>query len=304
MTEILPFPFDKLENLTRDELAVQGKVRALYEMSADSPDLLNRLMEPISSLLRVDLKTELVKVQVLTSEEMIQSFGQSLVLTHFSVEPVGKSALLAFDPVLAKVLSIRILSDTDVTEDDVLAFDFKPITALEEGVVQYATVLLLERVREILGTSRLKFNFDSLHRDATILKNLLTTAQQNIVFTVRLTLLRRDYYVRLILPMAICDHLGWTKSNDRSESERLKQMGRFDCEILLNVAQVQLEPKQLEELADGDILLFDHATVDLQDGRLIGRARLNLTETESDQGYWASLEIRKDAILARLEDVF
>lgn len=302
MSDVTPFPFDRLPVLSAESLRVD---RALMQLSSgleSQAQLIEKILFPLQDLLKVGMQSELIRTQFSTAEELIHSIGLNAFMVNLSVQPAGQMAHLVFDPIFVKMLVARMLSGTTMTEDDLLALEMKPVTPLEEGVVQYVSLVMLEHLRSVLEESRLQFAYDSMLRQSINLEKWLQSKGGYVNFIVRLNVFGRDFFVRLILPLAVTEAVKISRDENAFEAERLKQLSRFECEMELGVAQVTLHPGDLEQLAEGDILLFDHASVTVSDGKIQGEARLHLRD--STEGFVTALQIDQDRIHAKLTGVF
>lgn len=302
MSEVLPFPFDRLPAISAESLRVD---RALMQLSSgleSQEELVERILFPLQDLLKVGMESELIRSQFSTAEELIHSIGHNAFMVNLSVQPAGQMAHVVFDPIFVKMLVARVLSGTTMTEDDLLALEMKPVTPLEEGVVQYVSLVMLEHLRGVLTGSRLQFAYDSMLRQSTSLEKWLQAKGGYVNFFVRLNVFGRDFFVRLILPLAISESAKANADDGQFETERLQQLARFECEVELSVAQVTLLPNDLEQLSEGDILLFDQASVTVNNGEILGEARLHLRD--SSEGFVTALQFDQDTIHAKLTGVF
>lgn len=303
MPEVVPFPFKSLPHLTADEVQLRKKILNAYSFLESRQDLINQIFTPLKDTLKTSVQARVRHLKSVSFEEFQASLSGEVVMGSFLLEPMGQKALVLFEPSLAKVVVSKVLSGDAFNLDKLLGSEYRPVSVLEEGVVQYLLVSLVAHIQQHLKPQNFSVSYDNLYRDPKVLPSLFSAKETLVVFSIQLFFFDREFYLKFVLPLPQLEQMGLTELEELFVQKRLQQFGKFALDMQLEVAKVELEPSDIEGLNAGDILLFDESHVTYHDRNLQGHGVLRLSGAGMDEGYQADLEIQGDKVSAKLTSV-
>lgn len=300
MSSVLPFPYSSLPKVTQESVQLRKKLLNAYYFFESHQDILKELSEPLREILKTPVPLEVTCLESAALEHLVSGLPEKTLLVLFRLEPHAKKAALVFETLLAKILIHMVLSGDRLDQKRFRELQLKPLTFLEEAVVQYIFVSVLERLSSRLSPKTFSIVYDDVVRDPKRLMGSFSVQDPLGVFSFKLHLLEHDFYLKLVLPISTADHMRLTKLHKAFVKERLTQFGNFDVPLELEAAGVDLEPADLDGLDAGDIVMFDEASLWLKEGGLEGQARVRLVDHEGREGYLVDVETAGEAIRARI----
>jgi flagellar motor switch protein FliM len=255
-------------------------------------------MEPLKEVLKTDFQAKIIHVEAkdLASVELSCSEHSIMALIH--VEPRGKKVLVIFDSLLAKILVHKILAGAEVETEHLLPLQMKPLTALEEAVVEYILVSAIEKI----SAQDFSLTFEDVIRDPQKLTGYFSHQENFAEVSLDLSIMNKDFFVKLVLPLSVADNLGLTIHDEYFQNQRLKQFEKFHVDFQLEMGKVTLTPSDLAALDNGDIVMLDEVSVDLSRELFHGRAHLKLCGELLNRGYEVDLVTKGDVIQAKVID--
>jgi len=303
MSNILPFPYDKLPHFSSDEVQLKKKLLNAYYFFENRSKILQELAFPIQDILHTPIDIKITHLESSNLEKLISSLPQKTLLGLVRLEPQGKKAVLLFETLLAKILVFKTLSGGKLDQKKISQLQLKPLTSLEEAVVQYILISVIEKLSANISPKNFNITYEDVIHDAKKLTGSFSHQDQFAVFSLQIHLMERDFYLKLILPIDVADNLGMTKIEEKFVKERLKQFEKFNLQLQLEVAHVNLEPDDLEQLNSGDIIMFDDVSVEHKGRKISGQAQMKLANQDSTDGYLVDLETHGDILKAKIQSV-
>jgi len=287
---VTPFPFDKLPQFTKNDVAISNHLLNAYYFFENRKDTFQRLTEPLKDIFGAQASFKLTSLNTCRLEEMMEKMADNFLVGVVRIEPHGKKAIAVFDPLLAKIAVSQTLTGGKVTSDKVAQLQLKPLTSLEDAIVQYILVSLIEKISESTGTKNFTLTFENTLRDATKLNGQLSNQDEFAIFTLKLHVFDREFYAKLILPMPVVDDFEMASHDEYFASERLKQFTTITTDFVLEVARVELIPQEVDELSVGDMIIFDEASVSIEQGNVSGKAKMKLLNSDDHDGFMVDIE--------------
>lgn len=292
--KIQSFPFQDCPQYTRFEVDCVQRLARLYAFTKEHQDALAIIAEPVQTLLKSEVTLHLSHIEVAEIEDVVAAVADDFLIATFGIEPTFKKALLIFDPVLARIMVTRVLTNADVSVKNTPELLTKPLTVLEESVVQYVLIHLLETVKKRLTTHHFNPRFDAVGHQAKDLLKSFKKQERLFLVSLRLHWSDQDFYLKLALPLNDALGVGLGVTHQEQKLRRLSDFENFAVDFFLEVGQVTLTPDDVEQLAIGDMIFFDEG-VDLTEMRqLCGEAQLVCQWDGVKRGY--RVDIKTDDV--------
>ena len=170
MSKVNPFPFERLPQFTLEEVLLKKKLFSAYQHIASQPRILKKLSEPLVEILGNDIDLKVTHVEANDFDNVAVGFSENTLLGLVRLEPQGKKAAIVFESLLAKLLISKILSKDTLTPEKLTQLQLKPLTVLEESVVQYILVSLIEKISSNFSNKNLHLLKKTKNKN-TIIKN-------------------------------------------------------------------------------------------------------------------------------------
>lgn len=299
MTDISPYPYQSLPQFTSQEVQLKHKLLNTYYFFQSQTDTLAFLLEPLKEILKTDVKVKVTHIESAQLNDVMNACSDRSLLGAVHLEPHGKKVVLVFETLLAKILVHKLLSGSDVTTDKVVQLQLKPLTVLEEAVVEYLLVAMLEKYK----AKDLSVAYECVLRDSNKLMGLLSNQDVFAVISIQLTLYKKDFFIKLVLPLHVADDLGLSSRDEYFIAKRMREFHHFKTTFQLEVGEVTLNQTEIGQLVEGDIVLFDEVSLEATGHPFHGKAKMRLTDSTSDAGYMVAVESQKDSIQATIESI-
>lgn len=280
---VQPFPFDKLKSFSKSDALLWQKALKIYELPVFKKDLMQQIAEPLSKVMKSSVQVTLETVTSLNFAAIKKTVGIGQSLGVFRVEPHGDRGLLVVENLFAKLMVERMLSERDVTEDSLIRLRTRPLTALEEGALQYAFLLIFKKMSAVLDLPQLQFKFESFERDLSRVRLSADDEQSMMHLKIRLECFGEIFHVSLYLPLIVEESLSQKDENESFKSERLRHFSEFPLTMTLLAGELEITAQEFSTLSEGDIVLFSNSTLsDFNSGQ--GQARLVFGDDLNDHG--------------------
>lgn len=288
--KIQPFSFQDCPQYTRFEVECVQKLARLYAFTKDHQEALSIIAEPVRHLLKSEVTLHLSHIEVAEIEDIVAAVADDFLVATFGIDPTFKKALLIFDPVLARILVTRVLTQGDVSIKNTPELFTKPLTVLEESVVQYVLINLLEQVKSRLATQKFNPRFDAVGHQAKGLLKSFKKQERLFLVSLRLHWSDQDFYLKLALPLNEALGVGLGAVHPEQKLRRLSDFENFAVDFFLEVGQVTLTPEDVAQLAVGDMIFFDEGVDVMESYGLRGEAQLACQWDGVRRGYQVDLK--------------
>jgi len=301
MPKISPFPYDKLQKYSLEGVQLKKKLLNAYYFFESHTEILDELVKPLEEILKTKLEIKITHLESSNLEEFVQSLPNKTLIGLVGLEPHGKKVVILFETLLAKLLVYKILSGGHVDLEKISQMQLKPLTSLEEAVVQYILISVIEQISTTITPKNFSLAYEDILTDSKKLLGSFSHQERFAIFSIKIHLYERDFFLKMALPITVAEDLGITQFNEDFAKERLKQFSKFMVNLQLEVAHVSLEPADIDQLHLGDIVMFDDTSVELDDNKITGHAMMKLADQETNEGYLVDLEVKGDFIHAKVK---
>jgi flagellar motor switch protein FliM len=303
MKIVSPFPYEDLPQLSALEVHLRKKLLQIYETAASPSAVLPLIAGCFQDILGGEVRLKLIGTEARKVEAAMSDLGGDFVAAVVRLDPLPHKAIVGFDPLLAQFLVAAILSGKPPEAQMATELKLKPLTVLQEAVVEYIIIDLIERITSKLGKKSFAPVYEDVVRESEKVANVWSAQDALAFLPIKLSWNTHDFYLKCFLPVVAADKMGFTRSDASFERERYRDLGAFPAEVILEVGRVALTPAEWETVETGDIIFLDELSVGMHGGRLTGQGRLLLTEGTDDAGFLCDLEIGDDGVQARIESL-
>lgn len=288
MTQVQPFSFHRLPQYTHSQVNLQNQLVNSYWFLESKSRVMERIVAGLEELFKSPASLHFTHVESQNLEEFAHSLPQNILLGLVQLEPMGKKAALLFETHLVQLMVLKMLTREPVSQEQFIKLQFKPVTPLEEAVVEYILVVLLEVFSQAAATKNFNVLFSEILTDPGKLMGVFSNNDPYAVFSIKLSWLDRDFFLKLVLPLPAAQKLGLTERSEPFLHYRFKQFENLTVPFELTAAHVELKPSEIEQLAPGDIILFDESSISL-DGPGVSGTGVFKPELSEGHGYEVSL---------------
>ena len=304
MSKVQAFPFDSLPQYTEDQASLKHRLLSTYYFFQNQKHVFEMLSEPFAEIIGTKLKTRIAHVDLIDLSKFVLSCSEHALIGTLHMEPHGKKALVVFETLLAKVLVHQMLSGKTMSVDHLAQLQIKPLTALEEGVVEYVMVAALDKIYERLKNQGFSVTYDNILREPKKLMGLFANHDEFAVYTIELSLFERNFFVKLLLPLTVADDLVALDQEQYFLDRRLKNFGKFNADFQIEVGDLNLSSDEIDSLDEGDIFLLDNCDIELKKSGIKGMARMTLDQDDNDHGYEVELEGQAKSVRVTVDSVY
>ncbi|MCP5463553.1 MAG: hypothetical protein H7A33_00850 [Deltaproteobacteria bacterium] len=292
MAEIQNFPFNELTHYTRAEAALYQKLLKTFFFFEKQSRFFEILTEPLDKICQQQSQLSITHFEARTSEELAGSLPKDSLISVLRIDPHCGQALLTFDSLLAKALAHQVVSGEIIDPKKISDLQLKPLSSMEEAVVQYLLVSILDQISQNISHKNFSLQFEDLFKNPKSLHERYKDNEQFGVYTVMLKLFGRDFFLRLILPVASLSQFAANDYQEALKENRLKQFGNLEADFSLEVAEATMAPEDFFDLEEGDVILFDegHLKRSADHKGWQGKAELVMNDPNERQGFGLNIE--------------
>lgn len=301
MTQISLYPFDRLPRFAADALAIRGRLLSVYQFLSGQTDFFSACSQPFVELMGEGVTLSLDHLDSGPFEKLAAALPQRALAGVVRLEPRALRAFLVMDISLLHLVSAHVLSGGKASPEQLSAAELKPITPLEEAVVEYVLVSLLERISETLGRKNFDMHFETVATDMAALATVASSVPSFAVFAIRVRCGARDFFMKVFLPDAILHDFGLSHYDNVYALQRLPTFEGMGVDLTLVAGSVTLSYEDIAGLTPGDIILLDETAVTKDADEWRGRARVLVGEGDGPGGWWVRLEPQDGRLLTRVD---
>lgn len=298
--QITDFPFDQLPQFKREDLSLKKRVLEQYSFLEDSKDFFAHFLEPFRELLPQEMHISLLQVKALRMKDLEEQSEHQKLSCLIHVLPHNKFAFLSFDPLLAKHLVTSALSGGKLPKEALLRDAIRPLTALEEGVVEYLVVSCLERIESQFAKKDFSLRFEVLLNAEQKLTRYFSLNEEMALFSFLVSHPQKDFHFQFALPLTLGKDLGWDRSGDEFVKLRTRDFLNFKIDFVAQVGSVELSHADVDALQEGDIVLLDQTTLSSLTTPRQGYVHLIPLEASRTLGFELKLQPSSENLVAEI----
>ncbi len=269
------FPIDKLPSYSKADAGMVNRLVELYDTLAADSSLLETARSALQGLTVDPVALEVADLRQTNIENLSATITAGSVVAVVRLGDGARKTGIAFDALLAKALTHKALSPQAKLPDKV-ALSFRPLTPLEEAVVQYVVVALLDQI----GKSHPETTYvcEDVTSDIKKMATLFTSHEPLAQVVLSMRLATHQFQISIFLPMRLVETLVPPKSINNKAS--FSKYGFLPLSLCVDVGQVELSSRDLAQLQEGDIVLLDQCEAVLSGQNISGMARLRLIDED------------------------
>lgn len=301
---IISFPFEALPHVSAQKWQLKKRLFHIYTLFSEKENLLQDIIQPLEKILKQEISAELIQIETQTISDIVSTLPQRVLLTLLRVDPYPKRAFLSFDLGLAQVATGSVLSGGRAALSSLSFEQLKPITPLNEAVIEYLVVSFLQKVTDYLGPARFALGFEEICQEPKKLLSFYANTDEIALFTIGLTIQDKKFFVKVGLPIQAAQDFSSQDNENDFFHYRLQSFLGLKNDFVLELGHVELDPEELHRLEEGDIILLDESGVTLNEKKSVqGEAVVRPAHGEKGLGYGVELSSHKGHVRAKIKEL-
>lgn len=208
------------------------------------------------------------------AEQFVDQLATPAAVVVVGMPPLEKKMLIDVDCMLATRIIDRMLGGRAEEPHDV-----RPLSDIEQGVLQYLVLQILSGIRHVFGHhARIHFRYEQFHASSEPLRLLFAPREHVAVMMVRVSVDDADGFVRLVFPhpfieAAFLDAQGIGEDRREEKTFLLERLSHYDyvkCPLWAEAGSGKVTPQELAALEIGDVIVLDQSRVVLEKGKPSG----------------------------------
>jgi len=303
---VKPFFFQGLKKLNKKQIQLEEALLNYFPQGLSKNPLQKKLEDFFMNQFHVDCHLELRKIEELSIGQWLKSLPSQCVVAHFGMHPINQTAYLWVDSVIAYSLIDRLLGG-----EGEYPTELKPLTPIEEGVLQYLLLKTLTQLSQSCGNAEsMHFRLEKITRNS---KEIVLPDMQNtpsVLLHFRLQIGSCTGFVLLVLPNPLLESAFLGKEpleqiQDSSEDllAPFQKMSYVRADLWAEIGSVSLTISEKNQLEKGDVILFDQTHSHMADGHLAGNVVLRVGDGKSG-GFLTQLVSADSPTILRILDYY
>lgn len=307
MAEIQPFPFETLKTYSSKEASLLSWLYRVLPPSGYEPILSSRVTESCRKYLGTSFSIRSESVCDFSFSNFLEGLPEKFACAVVSLDHHPQKILIELDYGLSLSMVDRILGGAGQSRPAP-----GPLTSLEEGVLQFFVVKILQEIENFSGILP-KPVLDKIVTRSSDLANFESPDARLILATFRVQLQNQDGYLRFVIPQSLLWPLRDSmervieKTLSRAEPSRIKDALRgFDSMktvVWAEAGTVTLTPEDLSQIERGDIILLDEAYANFEGQKLTGEIIVRVGQ-DVPGGIRARIDGAEKSLKVKIEDIF
>lgn len=276
---VIPFRF-KLKKVSRRQ---QLLLSALYDYLPDTPmraRFTHGVREAMTKVLGDPFEMRLESVEQEPASFFLRRLPASPVVAIVSLAPARGMILCEIDSTLAMMAIERLLGGNIESLSTP-----RPLTDIEQGVLQYVILEILAGIREHVGEEpRVHFRFERVAVSVEEASSFVEPDDQVALLSWRVSLGRYSGFVRMAFSEPFLDQAllefesrGEVRTLERNyRDELLALFGAMRVPVWAEAGRTTVSPADLKGLEEGDVILLEQGEATLAAGAVSGHVVLRV----------------------------
>lgn len=275
---VKPFHYENLERLTRQQVDLHAAVTRFLPRALPPEAFVERLTALLQKYVGEHVQFELTALREPRFGKYCDSVPDPAILFVLSCVPLDKKAILQVDFALAHILVDRMLGGSGEHSQDL-----RPLTNIEQGVLQFLMLKLLNLMAQVTEGTEVQFRMDSMVAESAKLRSLNEPDDLMALLSVQITIGKKAGFIRLALPHPLVEGLlaALAPQERRITGEDLERLEKI-CDVKLPVwielGRVDIEHVDLSALEAGDVILLDQILIELGEHGVQGPVTLRVAD--------------------------
>lgn len=274
---VKPFRFKLAKVLPQEQRALE----ALFEFlpKTGMRDKLHAaIIETLSTHLNRDTSYHLEAVTQDSFESFCNKMPDPAVVVVLGTAPREGKILLEVDANFAGFLVERLLgADTESLPSP------KPLSEIEQGVLQYLVLQLLAHIYRLCGNdTRVHFRFEKFLFNAKSVKEIVPLHSSAFILNLKISVGGSSGFVRLVFPSPLVEklYLGVEAKGEARQAEyqyllnRLTEFDHIKFPLWADAGRATITAGDIEGLETGDVIVLEDTSLKLDDKGIGGKVVL------------------------------
>ncbi len=269
----------RLPQLSGDEFRLCSAWRSLLVSSEARQVILNEVVAFLERHLGRGISLSAEDISAKKYGVFSESIGDFAIVAVLGRPASGERALLVIDYALGGMMVDLLLGGNGERGAEPL-----PFTDTEQGLMQYMIMQLLAMFHQTIGDRvDCHFRFERFLVRHSEIAELYPPRETVVISPFRVTRGELGGFVQVVLPKNLLLRLadsneGLMKDGEELARRALQLCGRDKVHLRAEIGRAELTPADIAGLEAGDVILFDDSTVNLRDGKPVGKAILRAGE--------------------------
>lgn len=302
---VQPFRF-KLKKVSGKEQKVLSALYDFLPRTGMRDRFSEAVREALTKHLGVETSYALEAVSQGGFDPYLEKMADPAVIVVLGMAPREGKILVEIDDHLAALFIEKLLGGTGESVPKP-----HPLSDTEQGVLQYLILQVLAHVYRLCGNdARLHFRFEKFVFSPRALKGTVSGDGSAALLTIKITIGEHDGFIRLYLPSPFIEqqYLNVPMKGEAREKElsyllgQLQEFGFVTVPLWADGGITTVSAADLENLEEGDVILFDSTQIALADGRITGKVILRTGEGRHG-GFVSEISALPGKLKCKLVDV-
>lgn len=272
MTSIKPFRF-RLAKVSSEYIHMVNDLLQFLPAKGDKEKIQLAVRKALQQYLS-DIRYYLKDVEKQTFHDFFTRLPNPCCLGVLGLEPFSEKAFVELDPVLSLLVIEKLLGGAEQEFGSL-----RPLTETEQGVIEFLLLKLLSQIHKLCGSNaKLHFRLEKMILEPSHVRPFEREGKDLVCLKFHVSFLKRSGFIKIYLPNPwILEGFLKDLPEDQKSLEHLelkKDLSRFDdfnCFLSGVLGRAQVVAKDLKDLEEGDVVLFDETGLKFSNRRWSGK---------------------------------
>lgn len=276
---IKPFKLTELEHVPREQRELhRAMLQALPEVVLDR-DFLGKVRSILHQYTQMDIDLWLHSVRTYSRSSLRSLIPGTSFLGIIGLAPLAEKVILEVDLRFVYRVVERLLGGSGVVVDI-----HRPLTEIEQGVFSYVLLKVMALFYEgVVSPDQLAIRLEDMRHDLRGAADIVRHEENWVCVSWKMNFDLDVGYIRILAPASLARRvLNQQNPADTAVVERRhaiirRRMNRLvgvSAEARVEIGRIDLRPAEINALDPGDIVLLEHTSLRLEEGRPAGGATM------------------------------
>ena len=278
---VRPLRLDELERIPREHRDIHRALHRVLPEAVFEPGFLTKIRQRLHQYTEMDIDLWLHTVRIMRRTQLRAMIPGTSCLIVIGLPPLSDKVVLEVDLRFVYRAVDRLLGSHGVAVDI-----HRPLTEIEQGVFSFLLLKVLHLVQEEMAfPEQVAVRLEDIRNDLKTIADIVRNDNYWLVAAWKMNFDLDVGYIRALVPTSLVRRLvpdqipAGSALAMRVQQHLEQRMSRVrdivvDCPI--EGGFIELTPDDLHALDPGDIVLFDHCELQLQDGEPVGPAQMTI----------------------------
>ncbi len=278
---VRPFRLAELERIPREHRDIHRALTRALPEAVFEPGFLTKVRQRLQQYTEMDIDLWHHTVRIVRRTQLRATIPGTTCLVVIGLPPLSDKVLLEVDLRFVYRAVDRLLGSHGVAVDI-----HRPLTEIEQGVFSFLLLKVLHLFHEEMSfPEQVAVRLEDIRNDLKTVADIVRHDDYWLVAAWKMNFDLDVGYVRAVVPTSLVRRLvpeqiprdsALARRMQAHLSRRMGRLAGVDVDCPIEVGHIELSRNDLRALDPGDIVLFDHCELQLQDGEPAGPARMTI----------------------------